>query len=80
MKTDFQNITILGGGLLGGSLALALGALENPPKVRLWARKQETVGAARDLGIAGATGDLGVDGVLVEEVAARDGGRVREIF
>ena len=59
MKTDFQNITILGGGLLGGSLALALGALENPPKVRLWARKQETVGAARDLGIAGATGDLG---------------------
>jgi prephenate dehydrogenase len=59
MKTDFQNITILGGGLLGGSLALALGALENPPKVRLWARKQETVEAARDLGITGATGDLG---------------------
>ncbi len=59
MKTDFQNITILGGGLLGGSLALALGAMENPPGVRLWARKHETVEAARDLGITGATGDLG---------------------
>ena len=59
MKTDFQNITILGGGLLGGSLALALGGLENPPTVSLWARKQETVEAARELGIAGATGDLG---------------------
>ena len=31
MKTDFPTITILGGGLLGGSLALALAALENPP-------------------------------------------------
>lgn len=58
MKTDFQNIAILGGGLLGGSLALALGGLENPPDVRLWARKQETVEAARELGITGATGDL----------------------
>jgi prephenate dehydrogenase len=56
--TDFQNITILGGGLLGGSLALALNALEDAPTVRLWARKLETVDAARDLGIAGVTDDL----------------------
>ena len=58
MKTDFPTITILGGGLLGGSLALALGALENPPKIRLWARKPETVKTAGELGITGATGDL----------------------
>ncbi len=56
--TGFQNITILGGGLLGGSLALALEALKDAPEVRLWARKKETVDAARDLGIAGAAHDL----------------------
>jgi prephenate dehydrogenase len=55
---DFHNITILGGGLLGGSLAMALAALENPPKVRLWARKEETVTEARDLGIDHVTGNL----------------------
>lgn len=58
MKTDFPNITILGGGLLGGSLALALTALENPPQVRLWARKGETVEAAEKLGIPGVISDL----------------------
>lgn len=58
MSADFSNITILGGGLLGGSLALALMALESPPKVRLWARKKETVDEARALGITGATHDL----------------------
>ena len=59
MKTDFQNITILGGGLLGGSLALALAALDNPPKkIRLWARKPETVDAALKIGIPDATADL----------------------
>lgn len=58
MNTDFPNITILGGGLLGGSLARALAALENPPQVRLWARKQETVLAATELGIQNCTTDL----------------------
>ncbi len=58
MSTDFSNIAILGGGLLGGSLALALNALDTPPKVRLWARKKETVDAARALGITGATCEL----------------------
>ena len=59
MKTDFPDITILGSGLLGGSLALALAALENPPRVRLWARKPETVAAAALLGIPRVTCDLG---------------------
>jgi prephenate dehydrogenase len=55
MKTDFPNITILGGGLLGGSLVLALANLAEPPHVRLWARQQETVDAALQLGISHAT-------------------------
>ncbi|MES2921620.1 MAG: prephenate dehydrogenase/arogenate dehydrogenase family protein [Verrucomicrobiota bacterium] len=59
MKTDFPTITILGGGLLGGSLALALTDLENPPKIHLWARKEETVAAAEGLGITVITRDLG---------------------
>lgn len=58
MKTDFPTITILGGGLLGGSLALALSALENAPAVRLWARNPETVQQADELGISGVTHDL----------------------
>lgn len=58
MKTDFPTITILGGGLLGGSLALALAALEHPPVVRLWVRKEETATAAEKLGVAGVTRDL----------------------
>ncbi len=66
MKTDFPNITILGAGLLGGSLALALTELESPPNVRLWARKQETAAAATKLGIIRATADL------TEAVASTD--------
>ncbi|MEX1113893.1 MAG: prephenate dehydrogenase/arogenate dehydrogenase family protein [Akkermansiaceae bacterium] len=58
MNPDFPTISILGGGLLGGSLALALGKLENPPQIRLWARKQETVDDAHQLGITGVTTDL----------------------
>lgn len=58
MKKDFPNITILGAGLLGGSLALALAEFENPPNVRLWARKAETAAAAAKVGIAQATVDL----------------------
>lgn len=58
MSADFSDITILGSGLLGGSLAMALTALETPPRVRLWARRESTVEAARQLGIRDATGDL----------------------
>ncbi len=60
MKTDFPTITILGGGLLGGSLALALAAVENPPVVRLWVRKPEAIAAAEGLGITAITQDLGL--------------------
>jgi prephenate dehydrogenase len=59
MSRDFENISILGGGLLGGSLALALGRCASPPcRVTLWARKEETVVSAHRLGILGATGCL----------------------
>ncbi len=58
MSAAFSNITILGGGLLGGSLAMALASAPPPVRVRLWARKPETVAAARAMGINGATGDL----------------------
>jgi len=57
MSADFPNITILGGGLLGGSLAMKL-AESNDHRVRLWARRQETVEAALESGIQGATHDL----------------------
>lgn len=58
MSADFSNITILGGGLLGGSLALALAQLPSSPQVRMWARREETVNHARELGISGATDNL----------------------
>jgi prephenate dehydrogenase len=58
MSADFSNIAILGGGLLGGSLALALESLQSPPGIRLWARRKETVDAARVLGIPGASCEL----------------------
>jgi prephenate dehydrogenase len=58
MNAVFPNISILGGGLLGGSLALALANQSKAPRVRLWARKEETADAARKLGIDGATSDL----------------------
>lgn len=58
MSADFSNITILGGGLLGGSLALALASLDHPPVVSLWSRKTSTTAEALGLGISGATSDL----------------------
>ncbi len=58
MKKDFPNITLLGGGLLGGSLALALAEIEHPSQVCLWARKQETVEEAKKLGIFNITADF----------------------
>ena len=59
MSADFSNITILGGGLLGGSLALALGvAGKTRPRSGLWARRHETADAALELGIPGATSNL----------------------
>ncbi len=58
MSADFPNISILGGGLLGGSLALALKHVEHPPSVKLWARRQAVADAATTMGIRGATSDL----------------------
>jgi len=52
MSKSFQRIGILGGGLLGGSIALAL---RGKSDVRLWFRKPE---AARTSGLGFATGDL----------------------
>jgi prephenate dehydrogenase len=56
---DFQKVAILGGGLLGGSLALALGRRFPRLNVSLWARRRETVEAAMDRGI-GATDSMAV--------------------
>ena len=53
MSQPFEKVTILGGGLLGGSLALAL-----KQEIRLWARREETASEAKQLGIEGATTDL----------------------
>ena len=58
MSPVFPNVTILGGGLLGGSLAMALATRNDPPCVSLWARNPETVDAARNFGIQTATCDL----------------------
>lgn len=58
MSGDFNKVAVLGGGLLGGSLALALAAKSDGPAVSLWSRREETTRQARDLGIAAATSDL----------------------
>ncbi len=55
MSQPFQKIGILGGGLLGGSAALALRAKAD---VRLWIRRPEAVDAAQLSGLDFATGDL----------------------
>lgn len=54
----FSHISILGGGLLGGSLALALTQLPKPPRVRTWFRRQENLAPATAIGIPGCTSDL----------------------
>ena len=66
MSAVFPHVTILGGGLLGGSLALALDHGTTAPRVKLWARRAEAVASARERGIAGATTDI------AEAVAAAD--------
>jgi prephenate dehydrogenase len=54
----FSDISILGGGLLGGSLALALDQLPQPPRIRTWFRRPESVEPATAIGIPGCTHDL----------------------
>ncbi len=55
MNQTFQKISILGGGLLGGSIALAL---QDSKKVRLWFRRPELLEIARLAGFLGTTSDL----------------------
>lgn len=55
---EFEKVAVLGGGLLGGSLALALRRDYPDLPVSLWARRSETVEQARGRGIETATGDL----------------------
>lgn len=57
---DFDKVAILGGGLLGGSIALALRERFPGTPVTLWSRRQESVTAARARGIRGADADLGI--------------------
>ncbi|GAB4245064.1 MAG: prephenate dehydrogenase [Candidatus Methylacidiphilales bacterium] len=52
-----RSITILGPGLLGGSLALALQQLPHPPTITVWARRTEAIEKVRSQGLA-ATTDL----------------------
>ncbi|MEP4079214.1 prephenate dehydrogenase [Haloferula sp.] len=52
---EIETITVLGGGLLGGSLAMAL---QDQRETKLWSRREESVEAAQSLGIRGATSDL----------------------
>ncbi|TAG10550.1 MAG: prephenate dehydrogenase/arogenate dehydrogenase family protein [Verrucomicrobia bacterium] len=59
MTPHFSNIAILGGGLLGGSLGLALAERLPPQKHRLWMRKSASYDEACALGMADfATLDL----------------------
>jgi prephenate dehydrogenase len=58
VNESFASVAVMGGGLLGGSLALAMAARGRGDAVRLWARRQETVDQARELGISHVTTDL----------------------
>ena len=55
MNQPFQRVSILGGGLLGGSIALAL---QGKTEVRLWFRKPDAVPPALEIGLENATSDL----------------------
>lgn len=55
MSQSFNKVTVLGGGLLGGSIALAS---KDKANFKLWFRKAEAAEKARELGIGSATADL----------------------
>ncbi|MFD2255666.1 prephenate dehydrogenase [Luteolibacter algae] len=55
MSHIFNRVSVLGGGLLGGSIVLAL---QDRTDTRLWFRKQEAAENAHEQGIYQATGDL----------------------
>jgi prephenate dehydrogenase len=66
MSIDFKKVAVLGGGLLGGSLALALRERFPELAVTLWSRREETAAEARQRGITGASS------VLADCVAGAD--------
>ncbi len=53
-----KRIAVLGSGLLGGSIALAVQSRLPDVSVSLWGRREQSVADARRLGITGATADL----------------------
>jgi len=55
MSQSFNKISVLGGGLLGGSIALAL---QGRTQARLWFRKPEAVAVAKTLGLPFPTSNL----------------------
>ncbi len=55
MNQPFKRVSVLGGGLLGGSIALAL---KGKTEVRLWFRKPTAVAPALGLGLENSTSDL----------------------
>lgn len=86
---DFQRVAIIGPGLLGGSLALALAgrsdAEAGPPEIRVWGRRTEpldllrrrapSVAAFTDLAAAGAGADL----IILATPVGAMGGCVRRL-
>jgi prephenate dehydrogenase len=58
MSAAFPHVTILGGGLLGGSLALALARGSDAPVTTLWVRREASLEEARAAGIPLTTTDL----------------------
>ena len=49
MESEFQSIAVIGPGVLGGSLALALTA-KGVADLRLWGRRDEVLQDAKDRG------------------------------
>ncbi len=54
----FSNVCILGGGLIGGSIALAIDRNSKDATARLWSRRQQTTERAREIGILHPTSNL----------------------
>lgn len=55
---EFQKIAILGPGLIGGSIALAMQMHFPQVNLSLWGRREEVAQQGRALGISGATSDF----------------------
>ena len=53
-----KRIAVLGSGLLGGSIALAVQTYLSEVQVCLWGRREESIQEAKDIGIIEATTDI----------------------